>query len=385
MFLGDKEKTGLPMEAEDTAQFLLFMDELFDSLNNNSKVASSAKPLKGGVTETSQHEVFWTNAIQVISSVKFFSHRKSSFVSVPSLRNLIHTIKGFIHLKKVLISKFKYKYILTRFFNQDPLENFFSYIRSHGVRNVTPGAKQFTSSFKTLIINNFMSYHSPYSNCEIDECEGLLDNMKSFLMKNFDTENVPNISPIEMSIPHFIPLFKRNKVAKCSITYYAGYITKKIRTVVRKYNCLTCLSNLAACPATSNIDFIEAREYKPKMLERPGTFLTFIVSQALPYLYFLIPRLGNQKHLFLNLKEILKQKIELNPINCRIHNLADKILNLLIKCAIYFWCKKINKIVKGQDSKFLKFYHEFPDKSSIDPIKIKAYKKWQSKRKFRKT
>lgn len=109
----------------------------------------------------------------------------------------------------------KHKYVLTRSFNQDPLENFFSYIRSHGVRNVSPGAKQFSSSFKTLIVNNFMAYHSPFSNCEKDECDFLLQNMKTFFSRASDNGTPDRTIPMaipQIDIPHFDPLFKRNKI-----------------------------------------------------------------------------------------------------------------------------------------------------------------------------
>ncbi|KAJ8915290.1 hypothetical protein NQ315_014798, partial [Exocentrus adspersus] len=140
---GAPDKTMLDETALDTAELILFLDKLFDSLNANSKTGPTTKLLKGGVTENSPHESFWRMAIETIQTMKFYSVQKQSLVTVPSLKNLIHTLKGFIYLKHVLLNKYNFKFILTRFFNQDPLENFFSYIRSHGVRNVSPGPTHF--------------------------------------------------------------------------------------------------------------------------------------------------------------------------------------------------------------------------------------------------
>ncbi|KAJ3648584.1 hypothetical protein Zmor_020377 [Zophobas morio] len=46
----------LPAEAVQTADFILFMDMLFDSLNGNAKQAPVSKPFKGGVSTDSGHK-----------------------------------------------------------------------------------------------------------------------------------------------------------------------------------------------------------------------------------------------------------------------------------------------------------------------------------------
>ncbi|KAF5269710.1 hypothetical protein FQA39_LY08633 [Lamprigera yunnana] len=50
------QNTVLDKKVEDTAAFILFMDQLFDSVNGNNKTCSSSKPLKGGVSQHSDHE-----------------------------------------------------------------------------------------------------------------------------------------------------------------------------------------------------------------------------------------------------------------------------------------------------------------------------------------
>ncbi|KAJ3655866.1 hypothetical protein Zmor_014975 [Zophobas morio] len=53
----------LDKAAEETGEFILFMDKLFNSLNANNRIAPSSKPLKGAVCESSGHKHFWTEAI----------------------------------------------------------------------------------------------------------------------------------------------------------------------------------------------------------------------------------------------------------------------------------------------------------------------------------
>ncbi|RZC40252.1 uncharacterized protein BDFB_011654, partial [Asbolus verrucosus] len=134
----------LPLAAEDTADFILFIDELFDSLNCNTKTAPDGKPLRGGVSLTSGHEEFWLKALEILKSMKL-------------------------------------QYILPRAINQDCLENFFASLRGHGRFDSMPDASQFIVSFKALLVNKFLSTHSPGANCENDFTVGASDNLRCFL------------------------------------------------------------------------------------------------------------------------------------------------------------------------------------------------------------
>ena len=58
------------------------------------------------------------------------------------------------------------------YFNQDPLEIFFGYIRSQVYRNTSPSCHGFEAAYVSLLINNYSNTHSPGSNCElcVDKC-----------------------------------------------------------------------------------------------------------------------------------------------------------------------------------------------------------------------
>lgn len=120
-----KGENSLPLEATQTAYFLLFMDKLFDSCNAHSKVAPVSKPLKGALTLKSPHEQFWLQAIELVKTMKFYCERKQKYVIVPSLKNLMFSLRGFIHIKNKLLKKFTKSYICLRDLNQDCLEFFF--------------------------------------------------------------------------------------------------------------------------------------------------------------------------------------------------------------------------------------------------------------------
>lgn len=80
-----------------------------------------------------------------------------------------------------------------RHFNQDPLENFFGSIRSHGCRNTNPTVAGFESSYAALLINNLSGQHSPGSNCEEDSCQTIFKSMKS-LFKNAEKKPMPTVT-----------------------------------------------------------------------------------------------------------------------------------------------------------------------------------------------
>ena len=59
------------------------------------------------------------------------------------------------------------KYVCTRKLNQDPLENYFSFIRAKGGFSANLDPKQFADAYKQVLIKSFIS-QSELSNCESD-------------------------------------------------------------------------------------------------------------------------------------------------------------------------------------------------------------------------
>ncbi|KAK9739154.1 hypothetical protein QE152_g9286 [Popillia japonica] len=60
----------------ETAEFLLLMDKVFDSVNGASIPPRSDKMLRCAATPTSMHDNFWTEAIQVFESMEFFNNKR---------------------------------------------------------------------------------------------------------------------------------------------------------------------------------------------------------------------------------------------------------------------------------------------------------------------
>jgi hypothetical protein len=361
----------------DTGDFILFIDKLFDSLNGNSKIAPSHKPMKGAVTRTSGHEEFWQESIGIIKKMKFWNGSKKKFVRPPSLLNLIKTLRAFIYLKKLLLKKINF--ILPRALNQDCLENFFGSVRAHGARNTSPDVFHFITSFKSLLLNNFMTSHSPSSNCEDDYSAGALDNLRCFItgeciagVRRLDDYEHP------ANVPATLLCVKKSRVGKSTIAYVAGFVARKV--LKSTSNCQNCKNVLLHSDGDVDLGVIEARQYANCNLVKPGSYLCFAISQSLSRLFYLIPRNCHKNNLFAMLKHVILKEVNFIVLNCVDHtHIGDLVATSIIRCILYYWCKSVNKVLVGKDEKFVRYLRHEPNKTFIDPIKLEARNKYLKK------
>jgi hypothetical protein len=140
-------------------------------------------------------------------------------VRPPCLKNWLFPLQGLIYLTPKLLQA-NFIHFAPRCFNQDPVENFFSSIRSHGVRIINPTCASFISSCKSLLINNFVSHHSVGANCEEDDSEGSLDNLRSFIEQRTITHVQPYMQPLQLSVIEESPI-SSNFIARYTTAYVA--------------------------------------------------------------------------------------------------------------------------------------------------------------------
>ncbi|KAJ8914061.1 hypothetical protein NQ315_017582, partial [Exocentrus adspersus] len=305
-----QSQVNLDPGAIDTSTLILFLDTLFDSLNSSQKSGPPGKPLKASVTSESDHITFWYKCIKVFKGMRFYAHKQ----------------KKFIYIQK--------KFILLRVFQQDALENFFGCIRNYSGRENNPSAAHFLTSYKALLINNFLSSHSPGSNCEVDQAEGALDTFRHFITNETleDATTVLDQDETHLEIPSALISSRKSKISRCTVTYISGFI---LRRLFKKIN---------NCDESWDILYI---------FNKSG-HKTFI-------LYY-------------------SENIELNfkIINFSCHRENSTILSkLIVRCCLFFWCKRVNAIAKGKDDKFEKYLKMKPQESLIDPIQLQAYKKYE--------
>lgn len=90
----------LPEDFSDTAQLLLFMNDVFDSMNGSEDEKDGS--LKAAVTENSEHKAFWDHAVSVLSNMYFIDKVTGEVDSRSSvLKKMESTLKGYIEFTKI--------------------------------------------------------------------------------------------------------------------------------------------------------------------------------------------------------------------------------------------------------------------------------------------
>lgn len=277
--------------------------------------------------------------------------------------------------------------VLLRNFNQDALENFFGAMRSLGYRNNNPTCSMFSSSYRTLLLNNLMSAHSPGGNCEEDLGEGTLASYKSLfeIYSDEDQPSIENVDDIQERVS-VGPLRKTNCDSEISLelgsqtkNYIAGFVVKKLNTILFK-DCKTCLNLICCTPTTNHHSLTIARDYKSDcrfLLKYPNISFCTLVQDVIKIISHHLPSICHQKNLKIQLTEIINNNLNIKIIQCPLHCdlFPQMFVNYLIKLMVFNWCSQINRILVGKTK-----IHE----NETDHIKIKAQKRYETFNKKKK-
>lgn len=183
------DRNQLPKSCVGSSFLLLFLNDLFDSLNG-SDIVDDAK-LTGAVHKNSNHFTFWKYAIRVLKNIRFGPNLKTGRANQSNvLKHLISSIKGTRKLCEKLFA-LGFTVVSVRRFNQDALENLFGCIRSYCGCNTRPTVRDFKSAYCTAIVNNLSYKQSINANCEDDKSEPFLRNLNAlFELANFKNDTV---------------------------------------------------------------------------------------------------------------------------------------------------------------------------------------------------
>lgn len=150
-----RDQLSLPdfKDCSGTVKFIKMINNIFDILNSRSLVAFGYKKALF-VKNYELTKNFINEAIEYISKIKFAdgnlvinSNRKTGFVGfIVGMKNVLLIYEEIVAQEKLLIYFPAYK------ISQDHLELFFSSIRSRGGWNNNPSCRQFTASYKRLIV-----------------------------------------------------------------------------------------------------------------------------------------------------------------------------------------------------------------------------------------
>uniref|UniRef100_A0A2A4JY71 THAP-type domain-containing protein n=2 Tax=Heliothis virescens TaxID=7102 RepID=A0A2A4JY71_HELVI len=370
------DKGILPLECKDTADLFLFLDHVFDSVNGSYRKNRFAKPLLGPVTPISPHKKFWTEAKQILKSMQFITST-GKVETVPTIKNWVWTLDGIQVLINNLESKFGVTSVWLRHLNQDPLENFFGAIRSHGCRNVNPTCDQFESAFATLTINNLSSVHTQAKNCQNDFCEALFSLV---LNENVEHEATSTCTVDFESIINInletIENKENNPRVLAPLQYISGYFLKKIKTNVFK-NCSVCKNDFIA---TDQLEYINYREYAGRRwLCTPSYNLINLISNCQDIINHILKENLETYQLKCFIKTCLLTIINFDFIKCQTHKnkIIDYLVNFVVRFMCFNYCKLINKILTGRKT--------VEDEDDKVQIKANKYHKKCFKRKIERS
>lgn len=91
------EQEQLPTNYSDTAQILLFFNDLYDSINGSNEPENDT--LKGSVNEDSDHFQYWEYALKMLSKMNFIDKETNEVNNASTvLKKFESTIRGYIEI-----------------------------------------------------------------------------------------------------------------------------------------------------------------------------------------------------------------------------------------------------------------------------------------------
>ncbi|CAI6351086.1 unnamed protein product [Macrosiphum euphorbiae] len=380
----------MDVKAKDTADICLFFDQIFDSVNGNFHKVVDGKVYRTAVTKNSPHHQLWRNAIKVMETMHFVDSvtKQKCKSQPPTIKNWILTLKGFQNVVKVMNANGVHS-LLLRNFNQDPLENMFGALRALGYRNNNPNCQMFASSYRTLVLNNFLSSHSPGSNCEDDQGNsGLMSFQTLFDAYSKEMLEAEVTEPLQDRVADG----KLRKKPQTEIThaqlehqtntYIAGYICKKLNTVFIK-DCSKCLKEICTSTPTEQHDLVKNRDYQLNgklNLKYPNTTFCQLVQNTIDIIYKHLPSICHHSSLKCELVKIINTTIDTNIVSCTTHKseFGKRFVEFAIKLFVHNWCTHINRILAG------KMYINSKESDQIKILASARYKKFSKRPQFRK-
>lgn len=326
------EVNKLPAAAMYTAEFIADIDSLFDSFNGNGPNRDSGKTYRIAMSDKSPHRLLWERLLPMIKRLKFLPPSrgpKNLKTIMPFKKGWITTIEGTLKLWETC-SKIKgFKFLRTKSLNQDPLENTFGSIRSYGAANKTPNCYQFTSGFKTSILNNLID-NSRGKNCEKDDGR-ILDNLQDFVEP---TEILAEpLVEINCDFDHVKPpaSMQRDIYDDNTAMYVAGWLIKKINANA----CELCSKSLLSEDEQVFHTFTSFKEYTDgkKRLHRGTEELLELFILIHDCVISILPNYGHVCHLLKKFKLYFDHHYDFSPFPCPKHlnNLLEYSIILIIR------------------------------------------------------
>ncbi|XP_034232764.1 uncharacterized protein LOC117640395 [Thrips palmi] len=161
--------------ADDTANFMLKVDYLFD-ITNGSAPGDKPKPEQRAlVTETSFHHEAWKEMRKEVATWAYID-KEGKRVIIPCLKACQDNLLAYPALWRFLKKEGQYTSLNLRHVTQDCLGNFISQMRATLGPNTHPTCYQVMNAFRTQLINKHVNFSlQKGKNCQDDGAQMLTD------------------------------------------------------------------------------------------------------------------------------------------------------------------------------------------------------------------
>ena len=283
----------MPEEAQHTANFISKMDKLFNSFN--SQMLSSSAPMRGAISEKSNHMSFLNETKQWLQTVQPTKGRK-----LPCIEGWILDINSLAQLWEELRTEYDFDFLLTNRLNQDCLENLFSIIRGKGGHRDNPDAQQFRTAFRQVLVDALL-VTSKSANCKEDVDAFLFSLGKNASVTESatmpeETQDGPEWTPmleLPTSVKELMNVMVMPQESNCDskvtaqenniLAYIAGYICRRMQG----NTCVECFRRITGEIDESNPD------HQLLINKRYSSSITGLIAPS-PLLMHVICSLENQ-------------------------------------------------------------------------------------------
>lgn len=235
--------------ASDTADFIDFMNNLFDCLN--SRNLFSDNPYNCALINSGVVKQFLVNATNYFNDL-FKINGKGKVTRPPCFSGFTQTINGVLSFFDDEKNNNNIQFLFTNRLNQDTLENLFSIFRQKGGYNKNPTARTIRTSFRSICVFSLIT--SKGTNCEISQniddpalVQDVITPDKTINEGSESGSDTPSSSSSSSPIKIISEKCDTKKINEtialedCSVSYFSGYLAYKF---IKKFDCIDCKRNL---------------------------------------------------------------------------------------------------------------------------------------------
>lgn len=362
----------LSKTALDTADFLEFVNNLFDILNSKelyskNPYACALSPERPLVRETMENAISKLLVFEKIVG-------PNKYTRPDCFDGMIQSLRAILALHDDLL-KTGQPILYTSRLNQDPIENKFACFRQRGGYNPNPTVRTFRTTLRISLKVNLLKPVTS-SNCSTDDDIDVI--FENRVLKTTDPVHVHTSQQVneEEEICSIASTLSRStssssikdckSIAKitlqdCANTYFAGYLAKKTLDKYGCENCKKCLIN------NSNLVLSDKREllilnrtYKNVSvgLRKPTEVLSKFVKKSLLIIKKVLDKYPHKNDILKSIQHKILQKSYYKRLFTTDDICEDHIkylINLMIRCKIYKECKWRTSFCKKAIPKKRKF------------------------------